>query len=267
MARVIQISDIHVVPPPGRLGQQLDSAAMLVATVDRIAADLPKYGPVDGLIVTGDLTEHGDAESYHLVAAGLDRLGLPWLAIPGNHDDRATMRACFAGRPGMEGTGPINWVQDMAGIRVVGLDTLIPGQGGGAVDDGTLAFLDTALEESAGRPVLVAMHHPPFACGIRFMDAIGLSGQEALAARLARHSGDLCIISGHVHGIHLTTVGGHAAIACPSITSTFAVDFRADAPVGFTTQSGGYMLHDWQGGFRSSYVSLGPGTGPHPFSP
>ena len=267
MARFIQISDLHVVPPPGRLGQRLDSAAMLRETIARISTDLPKYGEVDAIIVTGDLSERGDAESYRLVAQELDGLSVPWLAIPGNHDDRAVMRSCFAGRPGMEGDGRINWVLDVSDVRLIGLDTVIPGQGGGEIDAETLDFLDGALQDAASRPVLLATHHPPFSCGIRFMDSIGLEGVEALARRLAVHEGDLCSISGHVHGIHVSTVGGGPAITCPSLTSTFSVDFRDDAPVGFTTQAGGYVLHDWQGRFRSSFVSLAPGTGPHPFAP
>lgn len=138
----------------------------------------------------------------------------------------------------MEGDGRINWVLDVSGVRLLGLDTVIPGQGGGEIDAETLDFLDGALQDAASRPVLLATHHPPFSCGIRFMDSIGLEGVEALARRLAVREGDLCSISGHVHGIHVSTVGGGPAITCPSLTSTFSVDFRDDAPVDFTTQAG-----------------------------
>ena len=64
MFRVIQISDPHVVVPPGKLSGRVDSLALLKRAVSRIEQVLPKVGPIDALLVTGDVSENGDGESY-----------------------------------------------------------------------------------------------------------------------------------------------------------------------------------------------------------
>lgn len=267
MARFIQISDPHVVVPPGLASGRLETARLLEETVAHIRAHLPKIAPVDGLLVTGDISHDEGAESYTLFQAIVAPLGLPVHVIPGNHDLREPMRASFAGMPK---TGRLNWTRDVSGVRLIGLDTLVEGQGGGILDDATLSFLRAALANAQGRPVLLMIHHPPFASGIRFMDAIGLNGVAGLADILQDFGGEIRILCGHVHAMMVGAVGGAVALACPATCSMFDPDFRADAPVGFMTApegqpAGGFIVHDWDAGFRSILIAPGGGCGPYPF--
>ena len=269
--RLIQISDPHIVArdheAPARVSGRLDTAAALERTVARIADLMGKVGPVEALLVTGDVTDDGAPDSYALFREIVAPLGLPLLAIPGNHDAREPMRAAFADTGLMPEAGPLDWVHDLPGLRVVGLDTLIEGAGAGALAASSLYFLADALETAPDCPILVALHHPPFRCGIGYMDAIGLSDASALAAILRRAARDVRLVCGHIHGVQLATIGGCPALSAPATCSTFDVDFRVDAPAGFHDAPGGFLLHDWESDFRTVEVSLNPGSGPFPFKP
>ncbi len=262
--RLIQISDPHIVAS-GLVSGRLDTASALEQAVARIEDLHAKVGPISALLVTGDITDDGDPDSYALFREIIAPLEQPVLAIPGNHDAREPMRTAFADTGLMPETGSLNWVHDLPGLRIVGLDTLVEGEGGGALDATTLYFLVDALETAPDGPILVALHHPPFSCGIGFMDAIGLSNSNALAAILQRAERDVRLVCGHIHHLQFATVGGCPALSAPAVCSTFDIDFRADAPAGFLDSPGGFLLHDWETGFRTLAVPPTTGPGPYPF--
>ena len=94
--RLVQLTDSHI----GADWSDVDPAAALrqvVAAIRRVT-DRP-----DAILVTGDLAEHGDPAEYAVVRELASGLGAPVLALPGNHDDRDTLRRCF-GLGGTAGT-------------------------------------------------------------------------------------------------------------------------------------------------------------------
>ena len=185
------------------------------------------------------------------------------LVIAGNHDARDPMRTAFADV--LPNAGPLNWARLIGDIHLIGLDTLVEGQGGGMLAPESLLFLQDALSKVENAPVLLALHHPPFSCGIGFMDEIGLTNRHALRDVLAGYAGPLRIVCGHIHNLIVSDVAGHIAISAPSPASTIAFDRRPIAPVGFMTQEDGCLLHRWDAGFQS--IRIGPiaGSGPFPF--
>jgi 3',5'-cyclic-AMP phosphodiesterase len=166
----------------------------------------------DALLVTGDLADHGAADEYETVRDLLEPLGLPLHVLPGNHDDRATLRRCF-GVPG-EGAAPVQYAVDLGGLRLVALDTQRPGRDDGELDDERLALL--AAEPDA--PILLAMHHPPVTTGVAGWDEFGLArpGRERLAALLAPRRRVLRIAAGHVHTTLAAGFAGCSVLAIPS---------------------------------------------------
>jgi len=265
MMRVIQITDPHVVAPPKKVSSRIDSALMLQEAVSRIKADMPKIGPVDAVLITGDISDDGSAESYALFRDLIGPLDLPYFVIPGNHDKREPMRSAFANQGYVPTCGRLNWSINLKGVHLIGLDTLVEGQGGGILETDTLEFLAHALADAGHDPVLLAMHHPPFASGIQFMDSVGLAGIDLLTEVVNASKADIRIVCGHVHSMMAGAVGRVNAFSGPATCSTFAADFRPDAPIGFMTDPGGYMIHDWDGSFRSIHVGTKQGSGPHPF--
>ncbi len=244
MARFLHLTDLHVVAPGTLCSGVLDTVAILRAGVDCILAQMPAIGPLDGVLVTGDISEDGSAASYDLAQRELARFGLPVYAVPGNHDSRGTFRTAFGGQAWMPTTGMLDWIVDLPDTRLIGLDTLVEGQGAGRLQPDSLEFLTLALNGAGTRTTVVALHHPPLRTGIRFMDNIGLENTEELAGAIPANCGPVTFVSGHVHGIYLGLIGAHRVVTAPSLCSAFALDRRADAPVGFLTGPTGYALLD-----------------------
>lgn len=263
MTTILQLSDTHILPEGARVSGRLDTSETLERLVSRINGVRDQIGPVDAMLVTGDLSDDGSAESYARIKALLAPLDWPLLVIPGNHDARAPMRDAFAGQ--FAATGPLNWVRSVGETRLIGLDTLVEGQGAGTVCPASLAFLEETLLQADDAPVFLALHHPPFRCGISFMDAIGLTNQQALRAIVVDYPGALRMLCGHIHSMMVTDVVGHVAVSCPSPCSTFAYDRRREAPAGFFAQEDGCLLHRWDQGFQTIRIGLVAGEGPFPF--
>lgn len=263
MTTILQISDTHIVRDGILVSGRLDTAGALARLVDRIMSIRHEIGPIDAVLVSGDLSDDGSAESYERFKTLMAPLDLPTYVIPGNHDARGPMRAAFADQ--LPDAGPLNWSRKVGDVHLIGLDTLVEGHGHGILEPETLLFLGDALAKVDGSPVLLALHHPPFQSGISFMDDISLTNRSAFRDAVAKHSGELRVVCGHIHSMVVTDIAGHTTISAPSPCSTFASDYRADAPVGYRTMEDGCLLHRRDGGFQS--VRIGPiaGAGPFPF--
>lgn len=263
MTAILQLSDTHIVADGGLVSGRLDTSGALARLVQRIIGIRDQIGPVDAALVSGDLSDDGTAESYARFKALMAPLDLPMHVIPGNHDARGAMRDAFADR--LPAEGPLNWTCQIGDIRLIGLDTLVEGQGAGRLLPESLSFLRDALGAANGAPTLLALHHPPFQSGIGFMDRIGLTNRHALREIVSGYPGALRMVCGHIHNMMIADLAGHVAISAPSPCSTFAYDRRPDAPVGFMAQEDGCLLHRWEDGFET--IRIGPlaGSGPFPF--
>jgi 3',5'-cyclic AMP phosphodiesterase CpdA len=265
MARFLHLSDLHVVPEGQLVSGQLDTAGLLRVAIDTLIDRLDAIGPVDAVLVSGDISDDGSAESYKIARRELERLGHRLLVVPGNHDDREAFRAGFSNLPEMRPTGLIDWIADIGDTRVIGLDTLIEGKGGGVLRDESLALLSEALSTAGGRHTLVALHHPPLRTGLRFMDGIGLENPNALRIVLDQHDTPVRVLAGHVHGVYHGLLGRHPVVTAPSCCSAFALDLRKEAPVGFLTGPTGCAVIDTGVGGVWTELPLLYGDGPFAF--
>ncbi len=263
MTTILQISDTHIVPHGVLVSGRLDTADALERLVMRITSIRDQLGSIDALLVSGDLSDDGSAESYERFTSLIAPLDLPTYVIPGNHDARDPMRSAFAN--GLPASGPLNWAGKIGEIHLIGLDTLVEGQGLGTLLADSLSFLQNELVKAETAPVLLALHHPPFACGIGFMDTIGLTNRDDLRDVVTAYEGTLRIVCGHIHSMIVSDIAGHVSISAPSPCSTFAYDRRPDAPVGYMTQEDGCLLHRWDAGFQSIRIGPVAGLGPLPF--
>jgi len=205
---------------------------------------LPIIGPVERLVISGDLTETGCKGAYDNLRGIMSAVPLPWRAIPGNHDSRQAMRA-FASQEGwMPCDGPINWREDLADVTILGLDTLVEGAAHGAVTDATLAWLEATLLDLRHRPVLILMHHPPVHTGISAMDAIGLAPNPRFESLLRDHDGPVRIACGHVHRMITGQFAGRPVTIAPGTSHAVGLDLRMDAGITFIPGHAGAILHD-----------------------
>ncbi|MCW5636702.1 MAG: phosphodiesterase [Rubrivivax sp.] len=262
---IAQFSDLHI-KPAGKLAYgRVDTMAFLDQALAHLAA-LPQRP--DLLLLTGDLVDAGAPDEYERLHERLRGVAMPWLLIPGNHDSREQMRASFPEHPWVGRTGFWHFVAQEAHwpLRIIGLDTVVAGEGRGEICAERLAWLRARLEEAPDVPTLVAMHHPPFDTGIGHMDEIGLAGREGFAEVVARHPQVQLVVCGHLHRNIRATVGGRAVMTAPSTAHAVALDLAPDAASMFTLEPPGYLLHWWNdGSIVTHHVCTAPAEGPYPF--
>jgi 3',5'-cyclic-AMP phosphodiesterase len=259
---VAQITDTHVTAPGMLFMGIVDTAAALT----RAVAALNRLDPSpDLVVVTGDLVEGGKPEEYAHLRALLAPLRMPLFAIPGNHDAREPMRQAFDADGYLPREGFLNYAIEDYALRIIALDTLVPGEGGGKLCADRLRWIDGILAQAPDRPALVLMHHPPFATGITRMDRLGLGGSAAFAEIIRRHPRVERILCGHLHRPIVSRFAGTVAGTAPSTAHQIVLDLRADAPVGFAFEPPGYQLHDWgeDTGLVTHTASIGDWPGPY----
>src|SRR6185312_1447284 len=162
----------------------IDTAAHLARAVATLNALKPRP---DITLITGDLVDHGNGDEYANLRDLLAPLAMPYFLIPGNHDHRDRLREAFAGHGYFPAAGFLHYTVETYPLRIVALDTHIPGAGGGELCGERLRWLDEILAAQPKKPTLVMMHHPPFDTGIDHMDHYGLSDPAPFAAIVARH--------------------------------------------------------------------------------
>lgn len=262
---IAQISDFHIKARGKWAYRVVDTASCLKEAV----ATLARLDPAPDIVVaTGDLTDFGRPEEYALLRELLAPLPMPAYLIPGNHDEREAMRRAFAGDGYLPASGFLHYTVDDQPLRLVALDTVIPGESGGALCAERLAWLDRTLAAAPERPTMIIMHHPPFATGIAHMDAIGLAGADAFGDIVARHPQVERVLAGHLHRSIQARVGRHAiASTAPSTAHQVALDLRPDGPAAFLMEPPGYQLHLWrpETGVVTHTAVLGKFAGPYPF--
>ena len=266
MTKIIQISDTHLVGEDNFVSKTLETATPLEDLVGRISEIQLEVGAIDAIIFSGDISDDRSAESCARFKSILSPLKLPIFAVPGNHDVRSSFRSAFSSAGYLPDSGKLNWHQTVGEVHIIGLDTLIEGQGGGELDPKTLQFLESNLEKLEDAPVILMFHHPPFKSGIEFMDSLGLhTVQKRLGEILKSYFGELIVVCGHIHRNIFTKLAGHAVISAPSTCSSFLYNIHSDEPVGFLKQEGGFILHDWSQVFKSIRIEAQRGAGPFPF--
>ncbi|TFD27576.1 metallophosphoesterase [Cryobacterium cryoconiti] len=158
----------------------------------------------DALLFTGDIADRGEADAYcrirDIVEAAAERLGAPVIWVMGNHDKREAFRTELLRETGS--AQPVDRVVDLDGVRVVALDTSVPGYHHGDLSDAQLDWLADVLSDPAPHGTLLALHHPPLPTLLPLMSILELRGQARLAEVVA--GTDIrAILGGHLH--HATT--------------------------------------------------------------
>lgn len=244
---IAQITDTHMLPPGEIAYGLVDTAAALEAAIKTVNAAKP-----DLVLHTGDFAHHGAPPAYALALDIFGGLDAPLYAIPGNHDDRANMRAAFEAFDWMPSDGAddayIHYAFDAGPLRIVGLDTVIPGDADGALSPDRLAWLADTLNAAEARPTLIAQHHPPFAAGLDGFSKQPLEGVAALARLLGEHSQVVRIVAGHIHRSIAGMCGPVPAVVAPSASYPFAFDATADAPLSVSFEPPGVAMHLWREG-------------------
>jgi Icc protein len=199
---IAHLSDTHF------LGAADDGSGRLLydvvdtdSTVHRAMAQLEASGlDIDALVLTGDIADRGEPDAYRrvrdIVEASAERMGAALVWVMGNHDERRAFRTELLRVA--ETDAPVDGVVDVNGLRVISLDTSVPGYHHGEVTADQLAWLAEVLAQPAPHGSLLALHHPPIPTALPLMTILELREQAALAEVLAG-SDVRAILGGHLH--------------------------------------------------------------------
>ncbi|MFJ9863800.1 metallophosphoesterase [Streptomyces sp. NPDC101165] len=225
MVVLAQISDLH-----------LDGTERATERATRVMDYLAgREQPVDAVLVTGDIADHG-AESEYEQAAGLLTGPFPVLTCPGNHDVRQAYRKALLGEPASD--GPVNRLHHVAGTAILMCDATIPGRDEGLLAPETVEWLASTLDGLADDvPALIAFHQPPVRLHHPLPDDSRLQQPEDLAELLTAHPQVVAVLTGHAHTAAASTFAGRPLLVAPAVTWNLrlpweAGDEVADQPPG-----------------------------------
>lgn len=244
---IAQITDIHIGFDRGNPDEY--NMERLRAVIARLT-DSPNRP--DMLLMTGDLTEFGDRESYARLAEAVKDCPFPVWPLVGNHDLREPLREVFPDTPCEDGF--IQYALDWNGVRLVMLDTLEPGRHGGSFCEVRANWLTRELVAHPDTPTVLVMHHPPFESGIGWLD--GDAREEWMhrfADTVTGHDQVRAVITGHLHRNIHTLWNGVSMTVCASTAPLVALDLRPsdpNVPDGremITDELPVYALHRWDG--------------------
>jgi 3',5'-cyclic AMP phosphodiesterase CpdA len=237
------LSDLHVVEAGQRLFGVIDTQTATADAVRHLSGLNPRP---DAVIVTGDLTGHGQAAEYAAARDLLDALPVPYYVIPGNHDRRARLLDVFAGHAWAAPGGVIQYTVDDFPVRLVAVDSVDEGHDEGRLSPDRLAWLDATLAGEPERPTLVYLHHPPVRTGVWWMDTAGLAGATEFAAVLERHPQVGLVACGHIHRAIGASVGRARVAVAPSPAFAVHLDLEPGRPPRAAWEPGACLVHTYR---------------------
>lgn len=206
--RVLHLSDTHV----SRTGPDEDGVDG-VAALRGLLHDLRRVPQLDLVVVSGDIADDGSEEGCaavrDLVGEFAAERGIPHIYSTGNHDRRDGFTAALGcGHLGPDGSpigrsaeldDVIAAVSEVNGLRVITLDSLVPGSTHGELGRNQLNWLATELATPAPCGSLVVLHHPPVSLdAVGFMRSVVLQQPEELGHALAGTDVH-AVLCGHLH--------------------------------------------------------------------
>ncbi len=253
---IVHLSDTHFVAGgAGLYGGSVDSETHL----RQLFCELDASGATpEAIIITGDLADVGDPVAYEELKAIVEpaalRYGAQVVWVMGNHDDRGAFRETLLGQH--PSSAPVDRVHWVGGLRIIALDSTVPGHHHGEVTDAQLDWLAEELASRAPHGTILAMHHPPIPSVLDLAVLVELRDQAGLAEVL-QGSDVRSIIAGHLHYSTNSTFAGIPV----SVASATCYTQDLNVPVGGTRGRDGAqafnLVHVYENTVLHSVVPLG----------
>ncbi len=213
----IHLTDTHFLPESGDDLHGIDPARNLRRVIARVREMAVTPACV---IISGDLSNAGDPASYQHFKMALTEIqeafGVPVLLGLGNHDQRLPFRQIILGEPDAhDETARYYYSQRIGDLRIIVLDSLIPGEIHGELGAAQLAWLAEELHNPAPGGDLIVLHHPVLPRGLPRAQDYLLADAAAFGALLAKHR-ILGVLAGHSHVVSAAPFAGTLAITAPA---------------------------------------------------
>lgn len=196
----------------------------------------------DFILVSGDLVNDGTDAEYETANRFLEKLrgfDVPLLVGLGNHDETVSFR-----RTVLEEAEPSDelyyYSQQVDGLNVIMLDSHVPQQSHGHLDEAQLAWLADQLANDAPLGHLIVLHHSPVHGPVEMLNSINLDNPDALAAVIEMASAEgakiVGLLNGHIHYPNAALFAGILAQTAPAVAYT--IDAGVQQHLRQTSSSG-----------------------------
>ncbi|RPE74581.1 3',5'-cyclic AMP phosphodiesterase CpdA [Frondihabitans sp. PhB161] len=252
---LLHLSDTHLIEGDGDLYGDVDSESRL----RQIMAELEDSGArPEAIVVTGDLADKGEAGAYRklrqLIEPIASRLGAQIIWAMGNHDDRGAFRQELFGQ--IPSSRPVDLVYDVNGLRVITIDTTVPGKHYGELSGDQLDWLAEELSTNAPDGTILAMHHPPVPSIKDLTVLVELRDQAALA-EVIEGSDVRSIIAGHLHFSTNAMFAGVPVSVASATCYTADLNIPTDATRGQDGAQSYNLMHVYPETIVNSVVPIG----------
>jgi 3',5'-cyclic AMP phosphodiesterase CpdA len=221
---LLHLSDLHLNAEFTR-DKGVDADRSLSLVLDACA----HLRDIVAVLVTGDIADDGSEAAYARARTALLDFARArdahLMLCAGNHDDRAAFSAVLGtghltpageqcGEPGPAGLTCASTLVN--GLRIVTLDSLVPGKWFGRIGAEQLAWLQSLLDEEPALPTVIGVHHPPVDLGVEIQQRVRLEDSGRLASTV--QSGFVsAILCGHFHQQIAASLSGVPTWVTPGV--------------------------------------------------
>lgn len=231
---VVHISDTHLLES-AKLYDSVDSDGYLTGLMERLVASGLS---IDAFVFTGDLADRAEPGAYRrlrdIIEPYAQKLEAAVVWVMGNHDEREPFSEILLDQE--PSNAPQDRVYDLGGLRLIALDSSVPGFHHGELSPDQLQWLANELATPAPHGTILALHHPPIPTPIVLMGMIELEDQEALAA-VVEGTDVRAVLAGHLHYTTFSTFAGVPVSVAAA--SCYNIDLIADRSKTLSAVSGG----------------------------
>lgn len=250
---IAHLSDPHLIAGDRLLCGHIDTATQLRQALSRVEES---EEAIDAIVISGDLTDSADPAAYamllEITRPVADRLGAALVTTGGNHDERRPLAATLYG---VDTDAPQDRVTDLRGLRVITLDSAVPGYHHGGFSDAQYDWLTNELATPAACGTILVMHHPPITYRSPTMAMLDFDDPARLRDILVG-SDVRAILSGHLHVTTFGTLGTIPVIVAGGISYVDDVGAPRELMIGIDgPQSWNLVeLHSARGSERAGEV-------------
>jgi 3',5'-cyclic AMP phosphodiesterase CpdA len=252
---ILHVSDTHFVGGGALLHDSVDSDANLA----QLFSDFTRSGArPEAIVFTGDLADTGSPDAYDrlraLVEPAAAAIGAQVIWVMGNHDERGAFRMGLLDEEPTD--APLDRVFDVNGLRIIALDSTVPGQHYGELTDEQLTWLAAELATPAPDGTLIALHHPPVPSPLGLLALVELRDQDKLAA-VIEGTDVRGVLGGHLHYSTTSTFAGVPVSVASATCYTQDLNVRFPAARGQNGAQAFNLVHVYGDRVLHSVVPIG----------
>ncbi|UOQ56634.1 metallophosphoesterase [Leucobacter allii] len=252
---ILHLSDTHFVGGTELLHGSVDSDANLKKLFRDFAETQARP---EAIVFTGDLADTGDADAYDrlraLVEPAAAAIGAEVIWVMGNHDTRTPFRSQLLDSDA--GEESVDYVTEINGLRIIALDSTVPGSHHGEITDEQYAWLADVLATPAPHGSIIALHHPPVPSLLEPIEFVELREQSRFAEAI-RGTDVRAVLGGHLHFNTFSEIGGVPVSVASATCYTQDLNVKAGGMRGQNGAQGFNLVHVYDDRVMHTVVPIG----------